>query len=110
MRKTQLTDHVLSLAVSEMSNGLIDAELGGGVIKKRIAVRGRGKSGGVRTLVVTNKGECWFFVFGFAKHVRTNITDIELKALQQLATDLLQLDESQVAEAVEDGSLQEVCH
>src|SRR3546814_8970913 len=82
MRKINLTDKTLSTAVIEMSQGLVDADLGGSVVKKRIAVGGRGKSGGVRTLVATNKGERWFFVFGFAKNVKANITDTELEALQ----------------------------
>src|SRR3546814_5603431 len=110
MRKINLTDKTLSTAVIEMSQGLVDADLGGSVVKKRIAVGGRGKSGGVRTLVATNKGERWFFVFGFAKNVKANITDTELEALQSLASDLLQLTKSQLQQAVENGSLQEIRH
>ena len=67
MRKTDLTQEALCLAISEMENGLIDAELGGGIVKKRVALPGRGKRGGARTLVATNKGSLWFFVFGFEK-------------------------------------------
>jgi hypothetical protein len=84
-RKTELTDCTLCLAVEEMSRGLIDADLGGSVIKKRIALGGRGKSGGARTLVATNKGNRWFFVFGFEKNERANISDEELEALQSVA-------------------------
>lgn len=61
MRKTELTDADLCQAVHEMSQGLIDADLGAGVVKKRIATPGRGKSGGMRTLVATNKGNRWCF-------------------------------------------------
>jgi hypothetical protein len=56
MRKTELTDSALCLAVAEMAQGLIDADLGGGVIKKRAGLAGQGERGGARTLVVTNKG------------------------------------------------------
>ncbi len=70
MRKTELSDPVLCAAVEEMERGLIDADLGGGVVKKRVALPGRGKSGGARTLVATNKGNRWFFVFGFEKNER----------------------------------------
>jgi hypothetical protein len=73
MRKTELTDKVLCLAVAEMVQGLIDADLGAGVVKKRIALPGRGKSGGVRTLLATNKGNRWFFLFGFEKNERANV-------------------------------------
>lgn len=62
-----MTDTELCHAVAEMSQGLIDADLGGGVVKKRIATGGRGKSGGARTLIATNRGSRWFFVFGFER-------------------------------------------
>ena len=55
MRKTALTDNSLCVAVLEMVQGLIDADLGGGVLKKRVGLAGRGKRGGTRTLVATNK-------------------------------------------------------
>ncbi len=67
IRKTELTDAALCKAVEEMADGLIDADLGGGVVKKRVGLAGRGKRGGARTLVATNKGNRWFFVFGFEK-------------------------------------------
>ena len=57
MRKTELNDAMLCQAVSEMERGLLDADLGGGVLKKRIALPGRGKRGGIRTLVATNQGD-----------------------------------------------------
>lgn len=74
MRKTELTDNALCSAVDEMAKGLIDADLGGGVVKKRVGLAGRGKRGGARTLVATNKGNRWFFVYGFEKNDRANIT------------------------------------
>lgn len=89
MRKTELTDSVLLNAVEEMVRGLIDADLGGGVVKKRIGLAGRGKRGGARTLVATNKGNRWFFVFGFEKNERANIADDELEALRDIAEQLL---------------------
>lgn len=110
MRKTELTDRQLCDAVSEMSMGLIDADLGGGVVKKRIGLTGRGKRGGVRTLIATNKGSRWFFVFGFEKNERGNIADDELQALKDIAEQLLARTGRQLDESVEDGLLQEICH
>ena len=49
MHKTELTDRALCLAVAEMAKGLFDADLGGGVVKKRVGLAGRGKRGGART-------------------------------------------------------------
>lgn len=110
MRKTELTDPALCAAVLEMERGLIDADLGGGVVKKRVALPGRGKSGGVRTLVATNKGNRWFFVFGFEKAERPNVTAKELEALQKIAADLLKLTSKDIDAHVEFGELQEICH
>jgi len=110
MRKAKLADQALCLAVSEMEDGLIDADLGGGVVKKRIALPGRGKSGSSRTLVATNKGSKWFFLFSFEKNVRANITSEELEALRALAKQLLDRTQDQLDEAILDGSLQEICH
>ena len=110
MRKTALTDRALCSAVAEMAQGLIDADLGGGVVKKRVGLAGRGKRGGARTLVATNKGNRWFFIYGFEKNDRANITDDELEALNDIAEQLLARTGKQLDEAVQDGSLQEICH
>ena len=53
-RKEGLNNLSLCNAVNEMAAGLYDADLGGGLFKKRIAKPGKGKSGGFRTLVATN--------------------------------------------------------
>ena len=110
MRKTALNDEVLCAAVNEMAQGLIDADLGGGVVKKRVGISGRGKRGGARTLVATNKGNRWFFVYGFEKNDRANISDDELEALKDLAEQLLARTGNQLEEALNDGSLMEICN
>lgn len=110
MRKTELKDNALCAAVSEMLHGLIDADLGGGVVKKRVGLAGRGKRGGARTLLATNRGNRWFFVYGFEKNDRANIADDELEALKGIAAELLSITGQQINEAVADGSLQEICH
>lgn len=110
MRKTELTDQALCGAVLEMSRGLIDAGLGGGVVKKRVGLAGRGKRAGARTLVAANKADRWFFVFGFEKNQRANISADELAALQDIAADLLERAASALDVAVQGGALQEICH
>lgn len=110
MRKTDLTDLALCRAIQEMSLGLIDADLGGGVVKKRVGLAGRGKRGGARTLLATNKGSRWFFIYGFEKNDRSNITDDELEALQDIAAQLLARTSVQLEAAVLDGALLEICH
>jgi hypothetical protein len=109
MRKTDLLDAALCKAVAEMAAGLIDADLGGGVVKKRVALPGRGKSGGARTLLATNKDTRWFFVFGFAKNERENISANELELLQAIAADLLTRTDEQLDKSARDGVLLEIC-
>ena len=94
MRKTELTDSLLC----------------GAVVKKRIGLAGRGKRGGARTLVATNKGSRWFFVFGFEKNDRANIADDELEALQAIAKELLARSGSELDFAARDATLEEICH
>jgi len=110
MTKTELTDGLLSTAVREMEQGLIDAELGGGVVKKRIALKGKGKRGSTRTLIATNKHNRWFFIFGFEKNERANISDKELKYLKQLANSLLKSSDSDLLIALENKTLLEISH
>ena len=91
-RKQGLEDLRLCAAVREMVEGLYDADLGGGLVKKRIARPGQGKSGGFRTLIATNKGDRWIFVYGFSKNERSNINKDDEKSLKTLAEDLLSLE------------------
>ena len=108
MRKNKVTQEDFLDATQEMVNGLIDADLGGYVVKKRLALHGRGKSSGARTIVATKFGERWFFLFGFEKNERSNIDKDELKSLQQLALTLLSFDASQLETAVIAGQLVEL--
>ena len=91
-----------------MSRGLIDANLGGDVVKKRVAIPGQGKRGGARTIVATKKDDRWVFLFGFAKNERSTIEADELKALQELAKEYLEFDARQIKQAVENGVLMEI--
>lgn len=93
-----------------MVSGLVDANLGGDVLKKRVALPGRGKRGGARALVATRRVNRWFFVFGFEKNEKANVSSTELEALRWLAKQLLDLTGRQLEVAVQDGSLQEICH
>lgn len=105
-----MPDAVLCTAVAEMVAGLVDADLGGGVYKKRIAMPGRGKSGGARVLVGTNRGTRWFFLFGFEKNERSTIDDRELLSLQKAAAVFLAMNSNHLERAIEAGELTEICH
>jgi hypothetical protein len=78
--------------------------------KKRVGLAGRGKRGGARTLVATNRATRWFFVFGFEKNDRANISDDELEGLKDIAEQLLARTEKQLNEAFHDETLTEICN
>jgi hypothetical protein len=103
-----LTDDALLTAVEEIGRGLIDADLGGHVVKKRIGTHGRGKSGSVRTLLAIQLDEKAFFIYGFSKNERANVSQRELKALKLLASELLGYTDAALEKAMQAGELIEV--
>jgi len=107
-KKADLDDTTLRKAVDDAERGLMDAKLGGGVIKQRVARPGKGKSGGFRTIILYKAHALAFFVHGFAKKDQDNIEDTELAALKLLASQMLSYDDQAIAKAVESGTLIEV--
>ncbi len=103
-----MDDAALRDAVRRAGQGLIDADLGGGVIKQRIARKSQGRSGGFRSIVLFRKGQLAFFVYGFAKSNRQNLRRDELRAFQLLADEMLKLDESGLQAALANGTIIEV--
>jgi len=107
-RKEKIPDRILIDAVARAENGQVDADLGGGVIKQRIARPGRGKSGGYRTIILFRRGERAVFAYGFAKSDRANIDDDEEKQFKEAARHVLQLTENQIEALVKNGDFVEV--
>jgi hypothetical protein len=103
-----VSDAALQTAVEEMRAGLVDANLGAGLVKKRIARPGRGKSGGWRTLLASNLRDRWVFLYGFAKNERDNVDLDELRALKLLAQSYLGMGEMTIDRLVEAAELMEV--
>ncbi len=103
-----LEDDALCDAVRRARQGLIDADLGGGVIKQRIARKGGGRSGRFRTIVLFRKGELAFFAYGFAKSDRDNMRRDELATFRLLADEYLSLDQAGLAAAQAVGAIIEV--
>ena len=107
-KKAGIGDAVLCEAIRDAERGLIAADLGGGVIKQRIARPGQGKSGGFRTLIVFRAGARAILVHGFAKNEKDNIGKDEVVALKRLASELLAYDDKTIARVVASGTLMEV--
>ena len=103
-----IPDADLLEAVRRAEQGLIDADLGGGVIKQRLARKGHGRSGGFRSLVLFRRGERAFFVYGFAKSSRANIRRDELAAFRRLADEMLAYDDKALAAAMRNATIKEI--
>ena len=107
-RREGIANADLREAVRRAESGLVDADLGGGVIKQRIARRHAGKSGGFRSIVIFRTSERAIFVYGFAKNARATIGPDELVGFKRLAAQMLGYDDAALAKAVANGTLEEV--
>lgn len=104
----KLSDAALCKAVQEMESGLVDADLGGFLYKKRVARVGSGKSGGYRTLLSARVGSRYVFLHGFPKSDRANITQEEKRALQFAGKVFLELSAEALSKVLQSGVLLEV--
>lgn len=109
-RRERIADESLREAIERAERGLVDADLGGGVIKQRVARAGQGRSGGYRMLVAYRAGERAVFLYGFAKRERENIDEDELLTLREIGAAWLAADARQIALALDEEALQEVPH
>jgi hypothetical protein len=103
-----ISDAALVAAIAQAEAGLVDADLGSGLIKQRVAREGGGKSGGYRTLVFFRDGERAVFAFGFAKSNKTNLDAAELKAYRKAAKIVLCFAQAQIDAEVKSGRMIEV--
>ena len=109
-RREGIADKNLSEAIERAERGLIDADLGGGLIKQRVARRGQGRSGGYRTVVAYRAQDRAVFLYGFAKNERDNIDDKQLTTLREIVASWFAADDKKIAQALKDGLLIEVKH
>ena len=107
-RGQRISDGDLCEAIERAERGLIDADLGGNVIKQRVARPNEGRSGGFRTIILFRVEERAFFVYGFAKNQQENISALELKAFKLLAQTLLNNTQEEIDILVEVEELREV--
>jgi hypothetical protein len=107
-RKQKIPDAVLRHAVERIERGQIDADLGGGVVKQRIARPGKGKSKGFRTIILLRQSKRAVFVYGFAKGARENIRKDEEETFKLAAKYVLALSDEQIEALIANGQFSEV--
>ena len=107
-RKQEISEAALINAIDRAEAGLIDADLGGGIVKQRVARKGEGKSGGYRTVVAFRSGDRAMFLFGFAKSDRANLSTAELTQFRAIGRAFLKAKAADVERAIAKGVLSEV--
>ena len=103
-----VTDEMLCVAAKEIEDGLVEARLGGFLLKKRVAAPGRGKSGSYRTIVVHRQADRLIFVHGFAKNETDNIKRNEKAALRKLCDVYMGADDKKLAEMIKKNTILEI--
>ena len=109
-RREGLSDKALRETIERAERGLIDADLGGGLIKLRVARPGKGKSGGYRVIVAYRTHDRAFFLFGFAKSQQENIGPDELRTAREIALDLLRANQDQLKAGIAAGEIREILY
>ena len=107
-RHEGIDDQALREAIQRAESGLIDADLGDGLIKQRIARPGKGRSGGYRTIIAYRAKDRSVFFLGFAKNERDNLKDDELLTARENGAYWLGMKDAQIQKALDDGALQEI--
>jgi hypothetical protein len=107
-KKARIADSDLWHAAQNADLGMIDADLGGGVIKQRIARRGEGKSGGSRSIIVLRRDDRAVYVFGFEKKDMANISSNDLLAFRRYASTYLGFSIGEMNRLVEDGTVHQI--
>jgi hypothetical protein len=107
-KKLEISDTILVTAINEMTNGLYEANLGSHIYKKRLPIGHKGKSGGARTIIAFKTNDKAFFVYGFSKGKKCNITKKEEESLKDLAKVYFGYNEDQINKAITSGILIEV--
>ncbi len=107
-RRERIPDSSLREAIKRAERGLVDADLGGHVIKQRVPRPGQGRSGGYRMLAAFRSGAKAVFLYGFAKSERENIEADELLTLKEIAAAWLAADDAKIERAISEGVLQEL--
>lgn len=107
-KKERITDAKLCEAVRHAEQGVIDANLGGGVIKQRIARPNESKSGGYRSIILFRRGERYFFIYGFAKNELDNIGASDERDFKDLAKILLAASDAELDNLVSNDKYLEI--
>ena len=107
-RREGLGTSSLIEAIERAENDLIDADLGGGLIKQRVARKGKGRSGGYRTIIAFQTRHRAVFLFGFAKNELDNIGPKELVSLRSAGMHWLNANVQSIRNAMDDQSLEEI--
>ncbi len=109
-KKENISDFALMEAVERAEKGLIDADLGGHIIKQRVKREGQGRSSGYRVLIAVRLKKRYVFILGFAKNEKDNLSEDELETAKDIAYGWLNADAKQINFSLTEGELKEIKH
>ncbi len=109
-QKEGISDAKLCQAVKDAEAGRVDADYGGGVIKQRIARLNEGKSGGYRSIILYRRGHRAFFVYGFAKSDRENISKADEQAFKESAEAVFSFSDDEIEKLLKAGIYKEILY
>ncbi|MDI9349175.1 MAG: type II toxin-antitoxin system RelE/ParE family toxin [Candidatus Symbiobacter sp.] len=107
-KSEQISNITLKEAIDRAERGLVDADLGGGLIKQRVARMGQGRSGGFRTIIAYKAQERAVFLYAFAKNERENLTLHELTDLRRIGKLWLEQPIDNLLAQMKDGKIEEI--
>lgn len=106
-KRERITDAMYE-AVERAEKGILDADLGGNIIKQRVARQRQGRSKGYRVLIAVRIKKRYVFMHGFAKNEKSNIEDDELDVLKTYGAAWLNADEKIIKISLKEGKLEEI--
>jgi hypothetical protein len=107
-RREGIADSSLLEAIERAGRGIVDADLGGGLIKQRVARKGQGRSGGYRTILAYRAKDRAIFVYGFAKSEQENLSPDQLNTARAIAADWLAADAKRIERGILEEEIQEI--
>lgn len=107
-RRENIADLDLREVIDRVERGLIDADLGGGLIKQRLARKGQGRSGGYRMIMAYRVHNRVVFLYGFAKNDLDNISPGQLRTFRSIGANWLAAKAEIIQQAIGEGELQEI--
>lgn len=107
-KKQRINFDSLKEAAYEVIEGKTEANLGGELYKKRLAIPGKGKRGAIRTILFFKRDDKLIYIHGFKKNEKSNISPSEHKLFKSLADIFRNTSAKDLTHAIQQGDFEEL--